>query len=77
MLVVPTPALPARPVPPTVVIIIKIVIFVTVLGFAMLVLNTGLPVAAAGGFVSLAVLAAVRAGGQIVNPAQKTLGVGD
>lgn len=70
MLVVPPPPLPARHVPPAVVIVIKIVIFATVLGFAMLVLNTGLPVAAAGGFISVVVLAALRAGAQIVNPVQ-------
>jgi hypothetical protein len=60
-------------VPPVVVIIIKIVIFAAVPGFAMLVLNTGLPVAAAGGFVSVAVLAALRAGAQIVNPLHNTM----
>lgn len=76
MLAVPPPALPARHVPPVIVIIIKIVVFATVLAFAMLVLNTGLPVAAAGGFVSLAVIAAARAGTQLVDLANSTLEAG-
>jgi hypothetical protein len=62
-----TPTPPPGHLPPAVVIVIKVSIFITVLAFAIAVLNAGVELVTAGGFVSLVVVAAAKAGTRLTD----------